>query len=117
MAAYAPANRSEGVRDPGVTIGFLVPPLRNQGDIASRLRVDGTSLHAGKVGLEPLEVDEFGSALHEKRFRVPCWLLLDRQFHGCCGTADVNCLRCWLAVFAPGLQDVLSRSEEHTSEL
>src|SRR5216684_947851 len=67
MPANAAANRSKRIRNPGVTISFLVPPLRDERHIAPGLRMNGTGLHAGKVGLEPLEIHKFGSALHEER--------------------------------------------------
>ena len=57
VPADTAANRRKRVRDPGVAIRFLVPPLRDEGDVAAGLRMDGTGLHAGEVRLEPLEVD------------------------------------------------------------
>src|SRR5947208_3845913 len=63
MTADAAADRSKRIRDPGIAIRLLVPPLGDEGDVAAGLGMDGTGLHAGKVGLEPLEVHQFGSGL------------------------------------------------------
>jgi hypothetical protein len=65
MPAHTATNRGERIRGPGVAVSFLVPPLRDEGDVASGLRVNGAGLHAWEVRLEPLQVDEFGSASQE----------------------------------------------------
>src|SRR5215469_15103682 len=103
MAAYAPTNRGEGVRDPGVTIGLLVPPLCDERNIAACLGMNRAGLHAGEVGLEPLEVDEFGSAAHETCPESLSRLLLHGQLDSCCRAAHIDRLCRRLAVFAPSL--------------
>ena len=85
MPADAAANRGERIGDPSVAVSFLVPPLRNEGDVASGLRVNRTGLHAGEVRLQPIEVNEFGSAGHEVCPGSLFRLLLDGQFNGCSG--------------------------------
>src|SRR5208283_1091333 len=59
VAANASTNRSEWIRSASITIGFLVLAFRNQGHVASRLRVNWTGLHAGKVRFQPVQVNQF----------------------------------------------------------
>src|SRR6266566_4890531 len=101
MPADAATDGSERVGDPSVAVRFLVPSL---------LGVDGTCLHAGKVRLQPLKIDEFGTRGHlAGSLRVPNLLLLNREVNrgGC--TAQIHSLRCRFAVFAPCLQRILAR--------
>src|ERR1700687_5615306 len=56
MPAHAATDGGKRIGDPGVAVSFLVPPLRNERNVASGLRVDRTGLHAGEVRFEPLEV-------------------------------------------------------------
>src|ERR1700687_2976018 len=46
MPAHAATDGGEWIGDPGVAVSFLVPPLRNQSDVAPGLRVDGAGLPA-----------------------------------------------------------------------
>ena len=85
MAANPAADRGERVWTTGVTVGFLVPALRNQRHIAAGLRVNRTGLHAGEVRLQPVQVNEFcllltQIALHSIRNSKPC---ADRAFAKC----------------------------------
>jgi hypothetical protein len=57
MPANTATDGGEWIGDPGVAVCFLVPPLRNQSDVAPGLCVNGTGLHAGEVRFEPFEVD------------------------------------------------------------
>src|SRR5579864_713981 len=109
MSANASANRREWIRDPGVAVCLLIPPLRYEGDVASGLRMNWAGLHAGEVRLEPLQVYEFGPAGHEACPGSLSRLLLNRQFYSCTSSGDFHCLSGWLAFFAPRLQGVLTR--------
>src|SRR5712692_162681 len=77
VAADAAANGSEGVGDPGVAVGFLVASLGDQGDVSPCLGVDRTGLHAGEIGLQPVEVHEFCARAHDGGFGCP----LPRSFY------------------------------------
>ena len=57
MSANAATDGSERIGDAGVAVCFLVPSLRNEGDVSPGLRVNGTGLHAGEVRFEPLNID------------------------------------------------------------
>ena len=59
VPTYAAANRSEWIRLTSVTVSFLVLAFRNQGHITPRLRVNRTGLHAGKIGFQPVQINEF----------------------------------------------------------
>ena len=83
MPADAATDGSERVRDPRVPVSLLVPPPRYQRDISPGLGMDGTGLHAGEVRLKPLEIYEFGPAVHEKRRGSLSGLFLDGQFDCC----------------------------------
>src|SRR5207249_11279529 len=54
MTADAAADRSKRIRDPGIAIRLLVPPLGDEGDVAAGLGMDGTGLHAVTVSAELL---------------------------------------------------------------
>src|SRR2546429_6017311 len=73
MTADAAADRSKRIRDPGIAIRLLVPPLGDEGDVAAGLGMDGTGLHAGKVRSEE-HTSELQSRLH-----LVCRLLLEKK--------------------------------------
>ena len=60
MAANAAADGSQRIRLAGVAVGFFEAPLGDQGNVAPRLGMNWTSLHARKVRFQPVQVDEFG---------------------------------------------------------
>src|ERR1700687_1581536 len=81
MPADAATNGSEGVRDPSIAVRFLVPSLGDQRHVTSGLRVHWTRLHARKVRLQPLKIDEFGTRGHlDGSLRSPiCYFLTVRS--------------------------------------
>lgn len=76
MAANSTADRSQGVRLAGVSVGFFKTPLRDERNIAPRLGVNWTRLHAGKGRFQPVQVHEFGRLL--KQLAAPPHLLFAR---------------------------------------
>ena len=58
VTAHATANRGERIGLAGVPVRFFVPPLSDERHVPPRLRVHRTRLHAGEVGLQPIEIDE-----------------------------------------------------------
>ena len=64
MTANSAADGREGIGDPGITVGFFVPSLRDQRYVPPGLGVDGTGLHAGKGRFQPFQIDEFCASRH-----------------------------------------------------
>jgi hypothetical protein len=81
MAADAATDGCKGVGNPSVAVRFFVTPLGDQRHVTSGLGVYWTRLHAGKVRLQPLKVNQFSACGHLKDFlRSPiCYFLTVRS--------------------------------------
>src|SRR5260370_7525846 len=64
MPTHAATSGGKRVGDPGVVVTFLVPPMRNEGDIPAGLPVDRPALPAGEVRPTPLEIHSISYSRH-----------------------------------------------------
>src|SRR5579883_167662 len=64
VAAYSATHRRKGIGLARIPIRLFIPALRNQRDVSPGLGVDGTSLHAREVGLQPVQIHQLAARLH-----------------------------------------------------
>ena len=71
VSAHTAADGGKRVGGPGVAVGFFIPALCNQRDVAPSLCVHRARLHAREVRLQPLQINQFCTSCQSVSPRTP----------------------------------------------